>query len=79
MSFGVGGAEVLVSLLEKLMRIVYKHAQINEMVEHWAFKKGRVLQADEIDALKEKLVLDAGHLWIRDTAQVMMCWWKRDG
>lgn len=55
----------------------YHH--LNEMVEHWIFKKGRGLQPGEIDALKEKLVLDAGHLWIRDTAQVIMCWWKRDG
>jgi SAM-dependent methyltransferase len=54
----------------------YHH--VDEMVEHWTFKKGRGLQPFEIDALKEKLVLDAGHLWIRDTAQVMMCWWKRD-
>jgi hypothetical protein len=57
----------------------YAYHHLNEMVEHWTFKKGRGLQADEIDALKGKLVLDAGHLWIRDTAQVMMCWWKRNG
>jgi SAM-dependent methyltransferase len=54
----------------------YHH--LNEMLEHWTFKKGRGLQPDEIQPLKEKLILDAGHLWIRDTAQVMMCWWKRN-
>jgi hypothetical protein len=55
----------------------YHH--LNEMVEHWTFKKGCGLHADEINALKEKLVLDAGHLWIKDTAQVIICWWKRSG
>jgi SAM-dependent methyltransferase len=57
----------------------YAYHHMNEMVEHWTFKKGRGLQPDEIRALKEKIVLDAGHLWMKDTAQVMMCWWKRDG
>jgi SAM-dependent methyltransferase len=55
----------------------YHH--LNEMVEHWTFKKGRALEADEIQALKERIVLQGGHLWMKDTAQVMMCWWKRDG
>jgi SAM-dependent methyltransferase len=50
-----------------------------EMVEHWTFKKGRMLQPDEIRTLKERIVLQGSHLWMRDTAQVMMCWWKRDG
>jgi SAM-dependent methyltransferase len=55
----------------------YHH--LNEMLEHWTFKKGRTLQPDEIQSLKEKIVLQGSHLWMRDTAQVMMCWWKRDG
>jgi SAM-dependent methyltransferase len=57
----------------------YAYHHMNEMVEHWTFKKGRGLQPDEIHALKEKIVLDAGHLWMKDTAQVMVCWWKRGG
>jgi SAM-dependent methyltransferase len=56
----------------------YAYHHMNEVVEHWAFKKGRALQSDEIRALKEKIVLQGSHLSIRDTAQVMMCWWKRD-
>jgi len=55
----------------------YHH--INEMVEHWTFKKGRTLQTEEIQALKERIVLQEAHLWMKDTARVMMCWWKRDG
>lgn len=57
----------------------YAYHHMNEMVEHWTFKKGRMLQPDEIRTLKERIVLQGGHLWMRDTAQVMMCWWKRDG
>jgi 2-polyprenyl-3-methyl-5-hydroxy-6-metoxy-1,4-benzoquinol methylase len=55
----------------------YHH--LNEMVEHWTFKKGRFLQPDEIQALKEMIVVQGGHLWMKDTARVMMCWWKRNG
>jgi hypothetical protein len=47
-------------------------------VQHWTFKKGRMLQPEEIRALKEKIVLQDGHLWMRDSAQVMMFWWKRN-
>lgn len=57
----------------------YAYHRLSEMVEHWAFKKGRTLQADEIKALKKRIVLQGGHLWMKDTAQVMMYWWKRDG
>jgi hypothetical protein len=55
----------------------YHH--LSEIVEHWTFKKGRSLQVDEIQALKERIALQGGHLWMKDTAQVMMCWWKRNG
>jgi SAM-dependent methyltransferase len=55
----------------------YHH--LDEMVEHWTFKKGRTLQSGEIHALKGKLVLQAGHLWMKDTAQVMMWWWRKNG
>jgi SAM-dependent methyltransferase len=54
---------------------VYHH--LSEMVRHWTFKKGRTLYPDEIRALKEKIVLQDGHLWMRDSAQVMMFWWRR--
>jgi hypothetical protein len=52
----------------------YAYHHMNEMVEHWTFKKGRMLQPDEIRTLKERIVLQGGYLWMRDTAQVMMCW-----
>jgi SAM-dependent methyltransferase len=55
----------------------YAYHHLDEMAQHWTFKKGRTLQPDEIRALRESIVLQGGHLWIKDTAQVMMCWWKR--
>ena len=55
----------------------YHH--LDEMVEHWTFKRGRTLKSEEIRALKERLVLQGGHLWMKDTAQVMMWWWRRTG
>ena len=56
----------------------YAYHHLNEMVEHWAFKKGRSLHRDEIEDIKKKIVLQDRHLWIKDKAQVMMCWWKRN-
>jgi SAM-dependent methyltransferase len=55
----------------------YAYHHLSEMVEHWTLKKGRPLQADEIRSLKERLFLQAGHFWLRDTARIMMCWWTR--
>jgi len=39
----------------------YAYHHLNEMVQHWTFKKGRALQPDEIRALKEKNVLQGSH------------------
>jgi SAM-dependent methyltransferase len=57
----------------------FAYHHLNEMIKHWNFKKERSLHFDEIRDLKKKIVLQDGHLWIKDTARVMMCWWKRDG
>lgn len=57
----------------------YAYHHLREMEEHWAFKKGRSLQPDEIRTLKEKIVVQDGHLWMKDTARVTMYWWKRNG
>ena len=55
----------------------YAYHHLNEMIEHWIFKKGRNLHFDEIRDLKKKILLQDGHLWIKDTTKVMMCWWKK--
>ena len=48
----------------------YAYHPPNQVVEHWAFKKRRPLQPDEIGTLKVKIVVQDGHLWIKDTARV---------
>jgi SAM-dependent methyltransferase len=50
---------------------------IDEAIEHAAFKKGRMLCADEIRDLKNRLVFEDDHFWMKDTAQVGMFWWER--
>jgi SAM-dependent methyltransferase len=55
----------------------YAYHHLNEMIEHWTFKKGRSLYPDEIRDLKKKIILQGSHLLMKDTAQVMMCWWKK--
>lgn len=57
----------------------FAYHHLNELVEHWTFKRGCKLQPGEIRALKERIVLQGSHLWIKETAQVMICCWKRDG
>jgi SAM-dependent methyltransferase len=57
----------------------YAYHHLSEMVQHWTFKKGRMLQPNEIRALKERTILQDGHLWMKGPAHVMMCWWKRGG
>jgi len=57
----------------------YAYHHLNEMLEHWAFIKGRTPQPDEISDLKKRIVVQKGHLWIKNISRVMMCWWKRDG
>jgi len=56
----------------------FSYHHLNEMLEHWTYKKGRTLHSDEIRALKERIVLQDGHLWIKETARVMMCWWRKN-
>jgi len=57
----------------------YAYHHLNEILEHWTFMKGRAPQSDEIRTLKERVVLQDGHLWLKDRAQVTMRWWKRNG
>jgi SAM-dependent methyltransferase len=56
----------------------YAYHHLREMEAHWSFKKGRSLQPDEIRNLKEKIVVEDGHLWMKDRARVTMYWWKRN-
>jgi ubiquinone/menaquinone biosynthesis C-methylase UbiE len=51
---------------------------MDELIEHWSFKKGRMLYPDEIAAIKAGLTYGDGHLLIKDTAHVGMYWWTKN-
>jgi SAM-dependent methyltransferase len=53
----------------------YAYHHLNEMLEHWTFMKGRTPQPDEISDLKKRIVVQEGHLWIKNISRIMMCWW----
>jgi SAM-dependent methyltransferase len=57
----------------------FAYHHLKQIVEHRAFEKGRELRANEIEDIKKTLVLEDGHLWIKEKTQTMMCWWKRSG
>jgi SAM-dependent methyltransferase len=56
----------------------YAYHHLNEMIEHWTFIKGRTPQPDEISDLKQRIIVQDGHLWIKSKSRIMMCWWKRE-
>jgi len=56
----------------------FAYHYIDEAIEHMAFKRGRALCADEISNLKNRLVFEDDHFWMKDTAQVGMFWWERN-
>jgi ubiquinone/menaquinone biosynthesis C-methylase UbiE len=56
----------------------YAYHHLNEMIEHWSFIKGRTPQPNELSDLKKRIILSEGHLWIKHTSRIMMCWWKRN-
>jgi ubiquinone/menaquinone biosynthesis C-methylase UbiE len=56
----------------------YAYHHLNEMVEHWTFIKGRTPQPDEISDLRKGIIFQEGHLWVKNTSRIMMCWWKKD-
>ncbi len=57
----------------------YAYHTVHEVIDHWAFKKGRALQACEVRNLKDKIVVSNGHLRIEDSSRVTMYWWRRNG
>lgn len=57
----------------------YAYHDLEELIEHWTFMKGRKPQPSELNDLKGRIVTREGHLWMKDQTRVVMCWWKRDG
>ena len=54
----------------------FAYHTMDEVFEHWSFKKGRMLYPDEKMHIKSKVVFKDGHLWIKDNAYIGMYWWK---
>ncbi len=75
--------EVLTTMVEPGWRVLiessFAYHTMDEVFEHWAFKKGSPLCPDEKVDIKSRLIFEDNHLWIKDTAYVGMYWWSRDG
>jgi len=56
----------------------FAYHSMEEVYEHWAFKKGRPVFPYEIEDIKSRLVFEDDHLWIRENAIVGMYWWRKD-
>lgn len=48
---------------------------MDEVFEHWSYKKGRMLYPDEKINIKAKLTFEDSHILMKDTAYVSMYWW----
>lgn len=53
------------------------HCQ-EEALEHWSFRRGRVPDPIERNAIRSELIFEEGHIWSKGVAYVNMHWWKRD-
>ncbi|MEW6067168.1 MAG: class I SAM-dependent methyltransferase [Nitrospirota bacterium] len=54
----------------------FAYHTMDEVFEHWSYKKGRMLYPDEEQDIKSMLTIEDCHLWIKDTAYVGMYWWE---
>ena len=57
----------------------FAYHEMEEMLEHWSFKIGRVISLEEEMDISAGLEFRDGHMWIRDTAYVGMYWWTNNG
>jgi len=57
----------------------FAYHSLDDVFEHWSFKKGRMLSSDEDIEIKAKLIFEDGHFWMKDTAYVGMYWWRGNG
>jgi ubiquinone/menaquinone biosynthesis C-methylase UbiE len=56
----------------------FAYHHMDEALEHWAFKKGRMPLPEEESAIRGKLTYRDDHLWMQDIATVGMFWWERE-
>jgi hypothetical protein len=57
----------------------FAYHHIEEAREHWIFKKGKKLCLYEEEEIRERLIYQEGHFWLKDRAQVGLFWWEKDG
>jgi ubiquinone/menaquinone biosynthesis C-methylase UbiE len=55
----------------------FVYHNMDEVLEHWSFKKGRTLSAHDVADIRSRLSFAEDRLCIEDTAHVGMYWWKR--
>lgn len=56
----------------------FVYHQMDEMIEHQAFKMGRKLGSHEMRNMKSQVIFADNHFWIKESAAVAMYWWKKD-
>ncbi len=54
----------------------FAYHNIDEVIDHWEFKKNRRLHPTEKFEIQSKLTYKDEHLWMNDKAYMGMYWWK---
>jgi len=55
----------------------FAYHDIDEVLDHWTFKKGSKLSTQELRGIMKQLTVSDNHLWIKDSVNVSMFWWER--
>jgi len=56
----------------------FAYHHMGEVLDHWTFKKGGSLAAQEVRDITSILKYHDDHYWIKDCATVGMFWWERN-
>ena len=56
----------------------FSYHSLEEVAEHWTYKKGGILSSLEFSEIKKQLSIHDSHFCIKDTAMVGMFWWERN-
>jgi hypothetical protein len=56
----------------------FAYHHIDEVMDHWTFKKGGRLAKQEMRDIMAILSYQDDHYWIKDNATVAMYWWERN-
>jgi len=55
----------------------FAYHHLGEVLGHWESLYGHPLNSEEREELKNRISVHRGHLWIKNSSQVMMCCWKK--